>query len=80
MEWAGMAIPFSSPFVMLARAAQEPALWPHALALGWQLMWVGLSIRFGSALFRRRVMQSGPQAKRGRLFRRAKVAPRASLS
>jgi ABC-2 type transport system permease protein len=80
MEWAGMAIPFSSPFVMLARAAQEPALWPHALALGWQLMWVGLSIRFGSALFRRRVMKSGPQARRGRLFRRAKVAPRASPS
>jgi ABC-2 type transport system permease protein len=61
MEWAGMAIPFSSPFVMLARAAQEPALWPHALALGWQLLWVGLSIRFGAMLFRRRVMKSGPR-------------------
>ena len=61
LEWTAMAFPFSSPFAMLARAAQEEALWPHALALLWQLAWVGLSIRFGAALFRKRVMKSGPQ-------------------
>ena len=31
IEWAAMAFPFSSPFAMLARAAQEEALWPHAV-------------------------------------------------
>ena len=56
-----MAFPFSSPFAMIARAAQEEAVWPHAVALAWQALWVGLSIRFGAALFRKRVMQSGPQ-------------------
>jgi ABC-2 type transport system permease protein len=61
LEWTAMAFPFSSPFAMLARAAQEEALWPHVLALLWQLAWVGLSIRFGAALFRKRVMKSGPQ-------------------
>jgi ABC-2 type transport system permease protein len=67
LEWSAMAFPFSSPFAMIARAAQEEALWPHAVALAWQTLWVALSIRFGAALFRKRVMQSGPQgAKRNR--------------
>jgi ABC-2 type transport system permease protein len=61
VEWGAIAFPFSSPFVMLARAAQSPLLWPHALALCWQVTCVALSIRFGAALFRKRVMQSGPQ-------------------
>jgi ABC-2 type transport system permease protein len=68
IEWAAIAFPFSSPFAMLARAAMDNALWPHALALAWQLAWVAISIRFGAALFRKRVMKSGPQGagKRGR--------------
>jgi ABC-2 type transport system permease protein len=78
IEWAAIAFPFSSPFAMLARAAMDSSLWPHALALAWQLAWVAISIRFGAALFRKRVMKSGPQgeSKRGRrLWRaRAKVA------
>ena len=70
IEWTAMAFPFSSPFTMLARAAMEPALWPHAAALLWQLAWVALSIRLGAALFRKRVMKSGPQArKRSRSLR-----------
>jgi len=67
LEFSAMAFPFSSPFAMIARAAQEEAIWPHLVALGWQAIWVALSIRFGAALFRKRVMQSGPQgAKRNR--------------
>jgi ABC-2 type transport system permease protein len=66
LEWAAMAFPFSSPYAMLARAAQEGALWPHGLALLWQLVWVVLSIRLGAALFRKRVMKSGPRVKRRR--------------
>jgi ABC-2 type transport system permease protein len=64
LELSAMAFPFSSPFAMIARAAQEEALWPHAVALAWQTIWVALSIRFGAALFRKRVMQSGPQGAR----------------
>lgn len=74
LEWSAMAFPFSSPYAMLARAAQDEAFWPHATALVWQLLWVALSIRVGAALFRKRVMKSGPQrAKPGR-----KVARRAA--
>ncbi|HYD24949.1 MAG TPA: ABC transporter permease [Croceibacterium sp.] len=70
IEWAAMAFPFSSPFTMLARAAQDDALWPHALALAWQLAWVALSIRLGAALFRKRVMKSGPQGVKRKRWRR----------
>jgi ABC-2 type transport system permease protein len=70
IEWAAMVFPLSSPFIMLAHAAQHEALWPHAVAIGWQLVWVLLFIRFGAALFRKRVMKSGPQgAKRNRSLR-----------
>ena len=61
----GAAIfPLSSPLVMLARAAEEPGLVAHVLALAWQALWVGLILAFGARMFRRRVLQSGP-AKRG---------------
>ena len=59
VELAAVIFPFSSPFAMLARAAQDPALWPHALALLWQALCVLLIVRAGAALFRTRVMQSG---------------------
>ena len=42
-------------------------------ALLWQALWVALSIRLGAALFRKRVMKSGPQGEK----RRAAAAPRA---
>lgn len=75
LDWAAMIFPLSSPFAMLARAAQHEALWPHLLALGWQLVWVLLFIRGGATLFRKRVMKSGPQgAKRNRGLRTL-VAP-----
>lgn len=73
LEWGAIAFPFSSPFAMLARAAQDGALWPHLLAVAWQAICVVLFIRFGAALFRKRVMKSGPQTvkvKRKLAFRR----------
>ena len=59
MELFAAVFPLSSPFAMLARAAQSEALWPHALALAWQAFCVILFVRIGAAIFRRRVMKSG---------------------
>lgn len=71
VEIAAVAFPFSSPYAMISRAAQEAALWPHLMALGWQVLWVIVFVRFGARLFRRRVMKSGPQgAGRGGLIAR----------
>ena len=65
LEYAGMAFPLSSPFVMVGKAATGEALWPHLVALGWQSLCVALFIKVGAGLFRRRVMQSGPQRAKG---------------
>ena len=72
IELAAIVIPFSSPFTMLARAATEPALWPHFAALAWQAFWVAISVRIGARLFRTRVMKSGTggRAPRSGLLRR----------
>lgn len=75
MEWTAIAFPFSSPFAMLARAAQEESLWPHAAALAWQALCVLLTIRLGAALFRKRVMKSGPQGAARRRFWQRPAAP-----
>jgi ABC-2 type transport system permease protein len=56
----GALFPLSSPLVMLARAAERPELWTHALAIGWQLLWVGLIVAVSARLFRRTVLKSGP--------------------
>src|SRR3546814_14760317 len=58
-EVAAVILPFSSPFAMIARAAQVDTLWPHLLAIAWQMLWVGLIIRIGVLLFRRHVLKSG---------------------
>jgi len=60
VEIAAVLVPFSSPFAMLARAARDPALLPHIMAIGWQVLWVALLVRGGARLFRSRVMKSGP--------------------
>ena len=73
VEIFALAFPFSSPFAMLARAARDPLLWPHAAALLWQALWVVVLVRAGSALFRRRVMKSGPAVKRGKRGRRGEA-------
>ena len=74
MEMAAIAFPLSSPFAMLARAAMEPALWTHALALVWQALAVLALVKGGSLLFRKRVMKSGGagRVKKAWFTRRAK--------
>lgn len=52
--------PFSSPFAMAARAANDAKLWPHLAALLWQLLWVAITIWVSAGLFRRGVLKSGP--------------------
>lgn len=73
VELFAVAFPVSSPFAMLARAAQDPTLWTHFAALCWQSLWVVLFVRTGAKLFRKRVMKSGPakikRRKRGPLAR-----------
>ena len=74
MELAAIVFPFSSPFAMLARATQDPALWPHAATIAWQALCMLLLVRGGAKLFRARVMQSGPArgGSKRRLFGRRK--------
>ncbi len=77
-EWIAIAVPFSSPYAMLARAAQSPLLWPHLAAFAWQALCVALLIRGGARLFRTRVMKSGGAGNRGKkrgLFARLSAKP-----
>ena len=77
IEMAAMIIPFSSPFAMLARAAQDGAILPQLLAIAWQALWVLIFVRVGAKLFRSRVMKSGPakmKAPRRKLLSRLKPA------
>ena len=60
--------PWSSPMTMLARAAEQPELWPHLVAILWQALWVAVILHLGARFFRRTVMKSG--GRRG-WFRRA---------
>ncbi|MFY8193762.1 MAG: ABC transporter permease, partial [Novosphingobium sp.] len=72
VEWLSVIFPVSSPYAMLARAAQQPEIWPHLVALAWQAVWVVVIVRAGAQLFRRTVMKSGPARGKARrsLFRR----------
>jgi ABC-2 type transport system permease protein len=67
---AGALFPLSSPLVMIARGAELPELWPHVLALGWQILWVALVLKLGARFFRSRVLKSGPGQP---LFRRSRA-------
>ncbi|MFL6783329.1 MAG: ABC transporter permease [Sphingomicrobium sp.] len=58
---AAAVFPLSSPMAMLARAAERPEWWPHAVAIAWQMIWVALILRIGSQLFRKTVLKSGPR-------------------
>jgi ABC-2 type transport system permease protein len=68
-EIAACIFPFSSPFAMIARAAQDATLWPHLVAIAWQGVCVAFIIRLGGRLFRRHVLKSGAAPRRS-LFRR----------
>jgi len=58
---AAAAFPLSSPMTMLARAAEMPEVWPHIVAILWQILWVALILRVGAHLFRKTVLKSGPR-------------------
>ena len=58
---AAAIFPLSSPMAMLARAAELPEVWPHIVALVWQMAWVVLILHWGARLFRKTVLKSGPQ-------------------
>jgi ABC-2 type transport system permease protein len=60
MALGGAIFPLSSPLVMVARAAERPELWPHLVAIAWQVIWVVLILKLAAALFRRSVLKSGP--------------------
>jgi ABC-2 type transport system permease protein len=64
--------PFSSPFAMAARGATDPAIWPHLMALAWQLLWVAVTIALGAHFFRYGVLKSGvgPFTALGRILRK----------
>ena len=60
-EAIGAAVfPLSSAYAMIARAAEQAAIWPHVAALAWQVLWVILILRISAKLFRRSVLKSGP--------------------
>jgi ABC-2 type transport system permease protein len=73
IELAAIAFPPSSPFAMVARAAQQEALWPHVAAIAWQVLAVAVLVRTGAAIFRKRVMKSGPAPVRRGLFSKRKA-------
>ena len=57
---AAAIFPLSSPFVMLARAAEQPQVWPHIVAIVWQMLWVAFILHIASRMFRSSVLKSGP--------------------
>lgn len=59
MPWVAYLFPFSSPMAMVAVAIQSETLWPHLLAIAWQLLWVLVLVRIATVLFRGTVMKSG---------------------
>jgi ABC-2 type transport system permease protein len=63
IEQIACIFPFSSPFAMIARAAQEPTLWHHGVAFAGQLAFTALLLRVGVYLFKRNVMKSGSGGK-----------------
>jgi len=68
---AAAIFPLSSPFAMIARAAEQPALWPHLVAVVWQALWVALILKVAAAIFRRSVLKSGKSS--SRWWRRKRV-------
>jgi ABC-2 type transport system permease protein len=59
MEKFAAIFPFSSPFAMIGRAALEPTLWHHGVAIVGQVLFAVLLLRLGVYLFKKNVMKSG---------------------
>jgi ABC-2 type transport system permease protein len=72
--WFAYILPFSSPLSMVARAATSESLWPHLVALAWQLLWIFLIIRISSRLFRSTVLKSASGESFFGLLKKAKTA------
>ncbi len=70
IEWFAVIFPFSSPFAMIARAAQMDNLWQHGIAIAWQAIFTLIIIRFSVMLFKRNVMKSGQAARKKSLLAR----------
>jgi ABC-2 type transport system permease protein len=63
IEQFAAIFPFSSPFAMIGRAALEPTLWHHGVAIAGQIAFAILLLRLGVMLFKRNVMKSGNAGK-----------------
>ena len=59
IEQFAAIFPFSSTFAMIGRAALEPVLWHHAVAIIGQALFAILLLRLGVYLFKKNVMKSG---------------------
>jgi ABC-2 type transport system permease protein len=70
IEMAAAIFPFTSPFAMIARAAQVPVLWHHGIAIIGQAFFAILLLRIGVVLFKRNVMKSGGGGKKEGVQRR----------
>lgn len=53
--------PFTSPYAMVAKAAQDESLFWHFITIGWQMIWVAIMIFISVRLFRAGVL-GGEQA------------------
>ena len=56
--WTAYILPFSSPLAMVAYAAKHATLWPHLVALVWQVLWIVIIIRLSARMFRMTVLKS----------------------
>lgn len=67
IETVAQIFPFSSPFAMVGLAGSSPVVWPHLLALAWQVLWVAIIITVGARWFRRGVLKSGSPKRRAKI-------------
>lgn len=72
---AAAIFPLSSPYAMIARAAESELLWPHLVAFLWQALWVALILKFAAAMFRTSVLKSGPSRSWKTLLRVSRKIP-----
>lgn len=56
---AAAAFPLTSPFAMIARAAEIDLLWPHLVGIAWQVLWVAAILKLSGNVFRKSVLKSG---------------------
>lgn len=64
--WLAVALPFSSPLVMVGRGALSADLTPHVLALAWQAVWGAAVVRLAAGAFRRTALGGGGMFRRKR--------------